>query len=468
MDLRRKLLLSLFSLCYLATIIRAQDYVIIDTILIEGNVRTKDEVIFRELDIKIKDTLSLEDLSKRMLLNEKRLLSIGLFTWADINIRQWDIESRRATMNIVLRENWFIYPYIIFDLADRNFDVWRKEFNYALDRVNYGLGLKHLNLTGMKDFLQLKFQTGYTQKYEIKYEYPYLSNGWGFNIGFLYKANKEINYKTIGNKPAFFKAEDERVLLRHWIVSGGLYNRANALLFHQVQLDLNFAGTDRMISEGLNAEYFGAGRNHLNFPSLSYSIRYDRRLYPLYPMGGPAVWAEFRKDGLPGSREIDLTTISVSLENTFRFTRFLFLTSEAGFKWTASGRHRVPYFLNRAVGYYPDVLTGYQLFVSDGSDFYIQKNALKCKLFERNFTTSSLLPKQFRLMNTKVFLRTNFDFAYVHDPNFAAGNSFVNRWIYGYGPALDMIFYNFVTLSLSYGVTMDRQRGFYFYSDFNF
>lgn len=444
------------------------EYIIIDTIILEGNNKTDAEVILMELDIRLKDTIMLSELSERLKLNEKRLISIGLFTWADLNVSDWDVETMRASLIVKVRENWFVYPYIVFDLADRNFDVWRKEFNFSLKRVNYGLAIKHINLTGMKDFLQVKVQTGFTQKYEVRYQYPYFKKGWGYDVGILYKSNKEINYKTIDNKPAFSRAEDERTLLRQWRVSAGLYKRVNAFVFQNVQVEYNYINTNPYVTEALNPLFLSGGKDNMRFFSAEYYFRYDKRLYPLYPLGGFMTNLIFRKDGIPGLDDINITSVTVGMDYTIPLSKSLFFTSDLNVKSTIQGRREMPYFLNKAIGYAPDLLTGHQLYVADGTDFYIHKNALKFRLLENNFAIAGFMPAQFRNMNVKLFMRMNFDYAYTRDDTHAAGNTYVNRWIYGYGPSLDAILYNFISISLSYGSTMDGTRGLYFFSGVNF
>jgi outer membrane protein assembly factor BamA len=460
------LLISLFLICFKKA--SAQDYIIIDSISIDGNHKTNAEVILRELDISVNDTVLLDVLAARISLNEKRLISIGLFTQADINISHWNVEESKGVLSVKLKENWFIYPYILFDLADRNFDVWRREFNYSLKRVNYGLALKHTNLTGMKDFLQVKIQTGFTQKYELMYQYPYLKNGWGYNGSFLYKSNKEVNYRTEANKPVFMRSDDERTLLKQWMISAGLYRRVNAFIFQQIQTEFNYIWTDPFIKETLNPFYLTEGNDKISFFSAEYFIRYDKRLYPLYPLGGFTGSFNIRKDGVPGLDDVNFTFITVGVEQSWKLFRRFYFTSGVNMKTTLQGRKRMPYFFNKAVGYFPDVLTGHQLFVSDGTDFYVHKNALKIRLLEKNYTLSKLMPNQLRTMNTKIFMRMNFDLAYVYDPTHAEGNSYVNTWISGYGPSLDIILYNFVTMSVTYGSTHDGRRGLYFLSNVNF
>ena len=62
--------------------------------------------------------------------------------------------------------------------------------NCDFDRVNYGIRIDHLNLTGRKDKFKIKFQQGYTRKYELEYNFPYPKGTWGVGAVISYAENK--------------------------------------------------------------------------------------------------------------------------------------------------------------------------------------------------------------------------------------------------------------------------------------
>ena len=185
------------------------DFFIVNEVILDGNNKTDDLIIFNELDLLPGDTVFIKDFVQRKLYNEKRLYSTALFTDVNINIKNWEIEKNEADILIVFQENWYIYPSIIFELADRNFNVWWSEQNRDWSRVNYGLGLDHINLTGRKDRLRLKVQHGYTRKYEAKYNFPYITPTWGMFGEIFYANQREIGYITEANKTLFAKEEEE-------------------------------------------------------------------------------------------------------------------------------------------------------------------------------------------------------------------------------------------------------------------
>ena len=235
-----KSVLFFFSFILLVVNVSAQsvDYFIVSDIVIKENKRTKPAVLFNELDFQKGDTIYISEFALRKKENEKRLLGTALFTAAELNIKNWDTDEGTADIIITVRENWYIYPGIIFELADRNFNVWWTEQNRDFDRVNYGISVDHINVTGRKDKLKLKIQHGYTRKYELKYNFPYISRTWGA-FGEIFFANqKEIGYTTINNKTLFEKLDDERILLKRFRTGLGANYRPDVFNFHDFKLEV--------------------------------------------------------------------------------------------------------------------------------------------------------------------------------------------------------------------------------------
>ena len=119
----------------------AQEMVIND-IQITGNKRTKERVIQRELDFKIGDTLTLSDWETTKTRNEEWVMNTGLFTQVVVDMDQ---SLDQTTIKVEVKEFWYVFPLVLFKLADRNFSIWWSEQNRSLDRVNYGMRFFHHN-----------------------------------------------------------------------------------------------------------------------------------------------------------------------------------------------------------------------------------------------------------------------------------------------------------------------------------
>lgn len=461
-----KWVLILFPFFSSISIVAQTNFVIIHKIDIVNNHNTKDYILFHELDFKAGDTISIENLSSRMQSNERRIKSIGLFNHAAINIKHWNTDINSCDIEISVIENWFIYPYIIFELADRNFNVWRREFNYSLKRVNFGIAGNHINLTGNKDKLKLKVQGGYVRKLEAYYDYPYIWGNWGIAGNLLYAENRELAYITQHNKPLFFKQEDNNKVQFLYKCSAAVSQRISPYMNQSFRLEFNKYQTDAEVAK-LNPDYLGHGKSTINFFYLDYSLKYDHTEYPLYPLKGYRFELNARKEGLGIFKDVNNAWISLNIEQHFRLTQNLILSARIKFK-TNFQPDPVPYILSNAIGYKNDFLTGYQLYVMDGKHFMLTKHALRYRIFDKNLNTPSFLPRQFSMLNVQLFSRINLDAGYSFGVPHDRENLLNNSIQLGYGMGFDLILFNNFIASADLGITRQCEAGLFFSGGFNF
>jgi len=442
----------------------------IQNIIIEGNKKTKEQIILRELDVKKGDTIYLKDFQERFFKTKKRLLSTSLFNMVKINFQNYNDVTKTTDIHILVRENLFIYPAPIIEFADRNFNVWWEEQNHSFSRLNYGLRLDHINLTGVKDKLKLKLQFGYTRKYEIDYNYPYLDDaqtiGLGFNIFFA--EQKEIGYITRNNKTEFFQAADERNLLNRFRVGTTLNYRPNLFTFNTVRLEFHRNGIDDLVATQLNPDYFLNGKGSIKFFFLEYNYEYNKRIFDIYPEGGYAINFNIKKEGLGIFKDFNNLSVHLDLEKHFRINRFLFTTFRLKGKANLI-RNDVAFANNTGLGYGDNIVGGYELYVLDGTDFVLGESQLKARFFHKVINLSRYMPiSAFKQLDLKIFLRWNTDMAYVNEPKYATSNDLNNRWVIGYGPSLDFLFYNNFLFKFEYNFNQLGESGLFIHNSLSF
>jgi outer membrane protein assembly factor BamA len=449
--------------------VNAQEaYVVIQELRLVGNKKTKDRVVLREMDMFPADTILLKEMAQRIILNEKRLLSTALFTDVNINIKNWDTQNHTCDLVIEMQENWYIYPSLIFELADRNFNVWWQEQNRSFDRVNYGLRVDHINLTGHRDRLKVKFQLGYTRKYELRYDYPYLNMKWGFSSSVFFSENKEIGYITQGNKTLFHKEEDERRLRSRFRLGGTVNYRPGLFTFNALHLGYHYNTIDEVIATEYNPDYFLNGATSLRFFLLEYDIQHDRRVFFQYPEGGHLFFFNIKKEGLGIYDEYNNLSVFAGLEKYFSYKRKWIYALRLKGK-TNLVRDKIAFANNTGLGYGSDVVSGYELYVLDGTDYFLFQSSLKYRLVDTVKDLGDNMPlNQFRRMSIKVFLRFNLDTGYVNEPTYTVTNDLNNQWIVGYGPAIDIILWNTFIIKAEYGFNELGESGFILQSGLTF
>jgi len=460
------LLLLLLNICGLTA---QSDYIIVKDIITTDNYQTTDKVILRELTFEKGDTIYLDQLEDNLSRSKLQILSTGLFNSALLNIKNYDGNSPYCDIEIILEENWYIYPVPIFELADRNFNVWWSEQGKSLSRVNYGVRISHYNFTGNRDPLKFKMHFGFTRKFELSYQYPYwlIDNKLGIGGTIFYSDNKEIGYKTVGNKTLFGKAEDERKLLSRFRVGPELKYRPDVYNYHSLRVEYHHNSIDTFVSQTLNPDYFLDGKTDLRFFYIEYDYNFDKRLLSYYPLGGYLLFANVKKEGLGIFNDFNNFSITAGFEKHHAFNEKLIAGTRNKGK-TNLTRNTVAFANNTGIGWDGDIVGGYELYVMDGTDFFISMNTLKHRIADQNLNTIKWLPRQFRKMNFTLFLRANFDFAYIHEPTYTDTNDLNNRWIYGFGPAVDIILFNNFLISFEYSFNDIGERGLYFSNSFAF
>lgn len=441
----------------------------IDSIYILGNNRTKRKVIVRELTFYQNYILSEDDdLKETEKYNEKRLLSLGLFNEVSVSFKP-SVGDNHVNALIIVNENWYIYPSPIFELADRNFNLWWYELNRDLKRVNYGLRAEHINLSGNRDKLSLTFQVGYTRKLELKYHFPFLDSAgkWSTSINAFYSDVKEIAYKTLNNKTQFGRFNEE-IMLSRLRIGGDLGYRPSLYSFHGFRLEYHRNKINDFAASELNPEYFLNGITQNQFLFFNYTYFLDKREFIIYPEGGYFFLLNAKKEGLYVYNDYDNLPISLEFEQYFSFKSKLLWNYSAKIKGNLI-RNKLAFSNNSALGWGNDVLRGYEIYAIDGSDYFYFKTGIHYKFFENTYDISNFLPlSQFNKIDLKLYLSFGFDTGYVNERDYIETNTFNNRWLYGYGPSFNFMLYNTYLFKIDYSINHTGEGGIYLSNKISF
>ena len=446
--------------CYLPGLLCAQ-FVVIDSIALSGNTKTRRATILRELDLHRGDTLRLDTLPARLARNEELLMNTGLFNRARFNLKDWDTATGRGTLVVELEEGWYLFPVPIFSLADRNFNVWWEEYNASLTRVNYGLNLYHSNPTGRRDPLSVSAQFGFTQRYQLEYERPFIDKRQVVGLVALleYNRQRELNYATVNGKQAFFRGDDG-VLLQRAKSELGFRYRPHLLDFQELRLGYQERRIAGRVRTELNPNYLG-GADRLRFFTLAYISEGNYTNIKPYPTRGYAWKARLEKRGLGVFGEANQLAVDGRYGHYFSWGKKISteLIGAGRYQFT---RRLQPYVLRRALGYDDDYLRGYELYVIDGQDYLYGKISLRYELLNRDFNLGRLMfIQQFRRLPVKLYAKFNNDLGYVWDAYETPDNFLANDLLWGYGPALDIVLYYSYVFQIEYSYNHLGEKGIY-------
>jgi len=444
-------------------------YFIVRSTLLKGNKKTRDNIILRELDFTKGDTVFINTLTSRLNENKKRILSTGMFTLVNINVKNWDLTSKWADIEISLVENWYIYPAPIFELADRNFNVWWNDQNKSLDRVNYGARITHINFTGNRDAFRATVHFGYTRKFEVRYSIPFINKEQtlGISGNIFYSDGKEIGYITESNKTLYGKHDDE-ILLTRFRANGSIEYRPKLNNYHRFNLAYHNNNIDLFVATELNPDYFLDGKTKLQFFVLEYQYRFDKRIFQFYPEGGVLFAINVKKEGLNIFDDYSNLAVSTEFEKYWNPSPKVIIGGRIKAK-TNLIRNKVAFANNTGLGYGKDFIRGYELYVIDGTDYLYTKGSIKLKVFEKVLGINKVMPlNAFKKMMAQIYLSANFDAGFVNERDYKDTNTFNNRWLYGYGPGIDIIMYNNFLLKIEYSFNHVGEGGLYLSSQINF
>ena len=442
----------------------SQGVVRVRNITITGNRHTRTYIIKRELDIKEGDTIALKDVAQKLERGRQHIYNTTLFV--DVKTAFATVDSSTIDVVIIVKERWYIFPIPEFGLVDRSLDEWLTKYHGDLNRVNYGVSFIHKNLTGRKDPLSIKLQSGYTQNLSFSYRAPAnraLTNGYGVGAG--YSRTREISYKTsFDNNLVYYDSPD--FVRKAWSLQAAYSIRKRIKKSETFGISYNdVTVTDSIIAPKYDPHYFNTPSAHVNFVDLSYVFQYNDVDQIAYPLKGFTVTLEALKRGFDLSGGISMTSLRAEYDKYWPL----------GKKWYTSmqvqGRIKLPfdqpYYNQSALGYGNSYLRGLDYSIIDAVAYALAKFNLKRELFNFSVNTPFKKSKTLNKIPFRFYAKTyaDFGYAYIPDPYVSQLN---NTLLYSGGFGLDIVTFYDVQFRLEYSFNqlgrsrlfMRNERGF--------
>jgi hypothetical protein len=406
------------------------------------------------------DTIRLPDIIDLIIENEHRIMNTGLFTAASISVKNIDSDSSTISLNINLTESWYIYPAPLLEFLDNDLNKWLYNYKLSLTKISYGLNLRHINLTGNADKLSAYVQGGFTRKFSLEYNFPYLNKKKTLGAGFLffYAKNRDLAYMNYQNKLIFYRDESLNLLTR---TKFGFSVNYRPYLFWTFSMFNNFIDmrVDESVRRLLNPDYLPAQRLFLH--ELTLFAAHDSRNIAPYPTRGKYFNAWFTSTENFKKGQIHQKQIGA-------YAGFYTLINN---QWSLSNticasynldRAKTPYFFTKSLGYNDESLRGYENYVMNGQDYAYSRNSLRFLVWDKVYQLQNYMPlKAYRTLPVRIYLTANTDIGYVNDRFYSVGNSFVNRPLIGGGIGLDIVFYYNKLLRIEYSVNHTGENGLY-------
>ena len=422
------------------------------SIIIKGNIKTKDYVIFRELEFEKNERYSAEELSKYIYQSEQNLVNLNLFNFIEI-IKEKNKNNFYIT--IILVERWYFLPYPIMEISERNFNTWWNEFSdndYSdFSRLNYGVFLNWENFRGENQILRMKIRKGFKEHYLLAYEVPYFDRKKtiGINTNLQFFRRKKTHFKSYDNKLKYFESNTFSSI--DYDLNTEIIYRNNIHQKHKLKLScLVSIVSDSIII--LNSNYLNNTDLSTNLFSLSYQFEYEKRDYIIYPLNGHFISFEIKKYLSYSVPHIELLTNSAK---HFNLTDNVYAGSSFKTKYSTEGNQ--PYFIQKGLGF-EDYVRGYEYYVIDGQSYWISKSALKYELIEKKYFEIPYMRKdQFKKSHYSLYFSIFSDLGYVIDNQNQSRLN--NELLWGSGISLDYVTYYDKLLRIEYTINRLGEKG---------
>ncbi len=433
------------------------DIYLIGDIKVTGNKKTKEKIILREMLFKKGDYIFENELYSKLKRSKELIYNTTLFVDDSVYVAQK--KGNVLFINVDVKERWYFFPLPYFILIDRNFNTWWVQENHDLNRINYGIKFMQSNFTGVNDKLNIWLINGYSQQITMRYDLPFLNKALtkGFNVGFTYSHQREVNYGTdITNKQMFFRSYNN--YMRKFMRFDATYSyRPDQKIQQYFRISyINETVADTIIK--LNPKFYPNQLNNVKFIDFGYYFKYYDIDYNAYPTKGFFGEAFIYKRGINDVNNLwQIGAHSIFAQHLLPKTYYN-IELAATAKFPSNN-----YFYNQGLfgyGYY--TLRGMEYYVVDGLSGALAKFTLAHQIFNYTYKTPfhskthDKIPFQF-------YLKAYSDFGYSYNPN-VINNYFNNKLMRTWGVGLDVVsIYDFV-FRFEYSFNQLGNRGLFFHA----
>jgi outer membrane protein assembly factor BamA len=427
---------------------------IVTEIIVEGNRKTQEKVILRELSFQEGGQYSLRVLIQKFKQSKEQLLNTTLFQNVVVSLK--NLQGYDASIKVSVKERWYIFPIPFISVVDNSFQHWVKNENMDLNRIKYGVKIKHKNFTGRNDKLTMNLTNGYTKEVAFRYEDVPVDRNlkWLASFSTAFGRNRDINYATFDNKRIAYKNPNSFVH-SYFKSAAAITYRPAIKTRHTFSIGFNYEKiTDTILKISPD---FSTQKDKIVYPEIFYKLQYFDVDFIPYPTKGFAADIKFSKKGFGGQVDVWQTIARTSLSVP--------LSDKYYFNWQLAGVLKLPfdqpYNLQNFVGTEGLYLQGYEDYVIDG----VAGGFTKLSFARQIINTAIHLPlkkvKQLNYIPIKIYGKIFSNAGYIYNKNPHISNTLSNRSLNSGGIGLDIIlFYNFI-FKVEWSFNHLRQNGIY-------
>lgn len=351
----------------------------LDEILIEGNKITEPEIILREINFSVGDTLT----SDIIHFNRERIYSLGIFNHVEL------IPFERNDSNyllILVEESWYIYPIPLLELKERSFD-----------KISYGIDLQVKNFRGRNEFFRTRFAFGYDPSFSILYTNPWIDREHNLTL------RTEIFYNTIKNRSKeaekIYGEEFSQKFIGLNISSGKRFDNFNTLSAGISYSHIETPKTNSQITPNNNRVY--------RVPAISISYKHDTRDLVQFPTNGSLFSIE---QSIKWLNLFENNYLINNIDYRYYSTIYDKFSGKIRFATRNTSGEFLPYHERSFLGL-GERIRGHFTSFSEGDSYYITSFEVKYPLLEEWNISFDLpiIPKELLSYRVAVYVQSFFD-----------------------------------------------------------
>lgn len=421
------LLLAIGDISYSAqdsSYVRVGYPTIVDSIKITGNDITEPFVILEELTFSIGDTVDQNILDY----NKERLYSLRIFTFVDLLFNE---NNGKNIVNIIVKESWYIYPWIFAHL-------YHSDFKYA----TYGFYLRWKNFRGRNESLRITVAFGYDPYYKIDYVNPYLikdeSIYFTLHSTYVHFQNKSKKLKSLYGEDVNYKIFNNSVSL------GKRFDKYNYL---STVTGFSYIELEDSTMSGATA----SGDRIDCYPFVTIGYIYDSRDLAQYPQNGIYAQAAISHSGF-GINSINYNSFQVDVRNYWNFYDDFVARARTTIRHTFG--QSIPYYAFSYLGY-DEIVRGHCKDVREGNNYLLGTIEISYPLLDEwNFSVNlPLIPE--RITSTRIglniYLFADTGLTFMNNQNIKFKNLYS-----GWGIGINILFLPYSGIKFEYAFNEHR------------
>jgi outer membrane protein assembly factor BamA len=426
----------------------------IKNIVIEGNNKTRDKIILRELSFGKNEQYPLNELVDKINRAKKQLLNTALFQEVVVSLQ--NTVDQDATVLISVKERWYVYPMPFVDVVDRSMQEWIKSYDMDLNRVNYGVRITHKNLMGLNDRFYLNLTNGYSKQVTANYNGIFLDKKlqWSSNVKVSYGKRREVTYANIGHRTLTYKNED-RFVHTYFRSSVEVSYRKAIRSTHTFGLGYQNDNISDTIFK-MSADYSSQQRR-LSYPEVFYRWNYANADFIPYPTKGFISDLTLQKKGFSPEMNLWQATVRTSASMPVSPKYFFNLRTTGIIKLP----FEQPYITQGFVGADGMYIQGYEDYVIDGVAGGFSKLTFTRELFNTAISIPSQRIKRLNRVPIKAYAKVFGNAGYIYQKNPHPLNQLNNRLLYSGGIGVDVVLFYDLTFRFEWSLNHLGQNGLY-------